>query len=176
MAGFGDDSGFNDWLTANGYSLPSGAPTPAVLRERGSSYIDATYGARFKGVPTGGFDQERSWPRSGAVVNCSTIPDDVVPLAIVNASYRAAWVEANAPGSLSPGGGTGSGVVKRQKVDTIEREFFEAKPHEGELFDPLAPSSSTSIIPEIDNALKPYLRLDATVQGVGLWSIGPAVC
>lgn len=100
MSGYGSDSGFDDWLTANGYSLPSGSPTNAVLRERGSVYIDGTYETRFPGTPTGGASQERSWPRTDAEDRygnaISGIPDRVV-----NASYQAAWLEANTSGVLS---------------------------------------------------------------------------
>ncbi len=124
MAGYGDDSAFTAWLAANGYSLPVGAPTDAVLRQRGSAYIDGTYGERFPGQPTGGVAQERAWPRTGASVYGSTLADDVVPQRVMDASYMAAYIEATSPGSLSvivdP-----SRRVKRQKVDTIEREFFE---------------------------------------------------
>ncbi len=176
MAGYGTDTGFTEWLAANGYAMPAGAPTPAVLRERGSVYIDATYGARFKGVPTGGSEQERAWPRTGATVYGSTLATSLVPNAVINASYMAALVEASNPGSLSSGPSNGTGVVRRQKVDTIEREFFEARQQEGEHFDPLAPSMATKIIPEVDNLLKPYLDLAGSILGVGLWSVGPGAC
>lgn len=38
MSGYGSDQGFSDWLAAHGYVLPAGegAPTEAVLRQRGS--------------------------------------------------------------------------------------------------------------------------------------------
>ena len=66
MAGYGDDDGFQAFLTANGYTLPDGAPAAAVLRQRGSVYVDGTYSLRFSGSPTGGAAQEREWPRTGA--------------------------------------------------------------------------------------------------------------
>lgn len=100
MAGYGSDDGFDAWLAVNGYSLPSGAPSQAVLRERGSIYLDGTYETRFPGTPTGGASQERSWPRSNAKDrygnNLVGIPDR-----IVNASYQAAWLEASNAGILS---------------------------------------------------------------------------
>lgn len=67
MAGYGDDEGFATWLAENGYTLPDGAPLPVVLRQRGSAYLDATYGPRFVGVPTDP-EQEREWPRTGATI------------------------------------------------------------------------------------------------------------
>lgn len=139
MAGYGTDPGFTDWLAANGYSLPTGAPTAAVLRQRGSVYIDATYGYRFPGTPTGGLNQERAWPRTGATIYGPTLATDLIPNRVIEASYMAAYIEATNPGSLSvitdP-----SKRVKRQKVDSIEREFFEAGG--GSVFAPDTPVSS----------------------------------
>lgn len=100
MAGYGTDQGFTDWLSANGYTLPDGAPTDAVLRERGSAYIDATYGSRFVGTPTDP-SQEREWPRKDATIFGAAIASTDVPQRVVQASYQAAWIEASSPGSLS---------------------------------------------------------------------------
>ncbi|TWG90325.1 hypothetical protein L598_000700000820 [Mesorhizobium sp. J18] len=123
MAGYGDDAGFETWLTENGYTLPDDAPSPAVLRQRGSAYIDATYGPRFVGTPTDP-EQEREWPRTGAYIFGSALASDMVPDRVVKASYRAAYIAATNPAALSvvidP-----ARRVKRQKVDTIEREFFD---------------------------------------------------
>jgi hypothetical protein len=66
MAGYGTDAGFTAWASENGYTLPAEAPSVEVLRNRGAGYIDGVYGARFSGIPTGGFEQERAWPRTGA--------------------------------------------------------------------------------------------------------------
>lgn len=124
MAGYGTDDGFTAWLTANGYTLAVSAPSKAVLRERGSVYIDGAYGDRFPGRPTGGLAQERAWPRTGATVYGSTLASDLVPQRVIDASYMAAYLDATQPGALAvlvdP-----AKRVKRQKVDTIEREFFE---------------------------------------------------
>jgi hypothetical protein len=124
MAGYGDDTGFNTWLTSMGRVLPFGAPAVAVLRERGSVYIDATYGPRFVGTPTDPLTQEREWPRTDATIYDVEIADSAIPIRVVTASYEAAWIEANSPGALSvvinP-----NAMVKRNKVDVIEQEFFE---------------------------------------------------
>ena len=101
MSGYGTDEGLTAWLAANGYTLPADAPTAAVLRERGSVYIDGAYGSRFSGTPAGGFAQERAWPRTDAYAYGSAIGPDVVPAAVVQASYHAAYAEAVSPGSLS---------------------------------------------------------------------------
>lgn len=122
---YGTDDGLTAWLAAQGYTLPSGAPTPTVLRARGSAYVDS-YEAFWTGQRTGGVMQEAAWPRTGATANCVTpIDADVIPLAIVTAAYRAAWLEGSTPGTLTGPVVTMGARVKRQKVDVIEREFFD---------------------------------------------------
>lgn len=98
----GSDSGFAAWLAARGHALPAGAPTPAVLRQRATDYIDAGYGSRLIGDQT----------------------VDPLLTALETATYIAAWHEASHPGSLSASGTPGPSV-KRKKIDVIETEFFE---------------------------------------------------
>ena len=124
MAGYGTDQGFEDWLTMNGHVLPENAPVPAILRQRGSQYIDGLYGSRFSGQPAEGFAQERAWPRSGACAHGQSIPSDVIPVAVEQAAYAAALQEAIKPGSLSVTA-TSAGALKRKKIDVIEKEYFE---------------------------------------------------
>lgn len=124
MAGYGTDQGFTDWLTMNGHVLPESAPAPAILRQRGSQYIDGLYGSRFSGQPTGGFTQDRAWPRVGACAHCQTIPSNIIPVAVEHAAYAAAFQDALKPGSLSVTA-TSAGTLKRKKIDVIEKEYFE---------------------------------------------------
>ncbi|MFT4076854.1 MAG: hypothetical protein QM647_15115 [Asticcacaulis sp.] len=151
MAGYGDDVGFNAWLSDNGYELTSDAPTVAVLRQRGSTYIDATYAARFVGRPTGGVAQERQWPRTDASTLWTDIGPDVIPAAVVEASYQAAWYEANNSGGLVAGGSAASGV-KREKVGSIEVEYQASSSSDS------FAASLTPLISTVDGLLAPYLR------------------
>jgi hypothetical protein len=153
MAGYGADDGFTAWLAGEGLTLPGDAPAVAVLRQRGSRYIDATYGSRFSGSPTGGIDQERAWPRSGACAYGVSIADDVIPDAVVEASYFAAFQEAKSPGSLSAAV-AGSKQVKRQKVEGIEREFFESG--SGDAVD-----DARLKLTDVEGLLAPFLTADA---------------
>ena len=116
MAGYGTDQAFADWLTENAYGLPVGSPSAAVLRNRGSGYIDGVYGARFSGIPTGGFAQERAWPRTGTYAHGQPIGHSVIPDAVIKASYASAWQEASSPGSLTASGSAAT-QVKREKVE-----------------------------------------------------------
>ncbi|MGX9120329.1 DnaT-like ssDNA-binding protein [Mesorhizobium sp. BHbsci] len=147
MAGYGDDAGFTAYAAAAGYTVPVG--TISAARQRGSAYIDGTYGMRFPGVPTGGLAQERAWPRTGATVYGATLASDLIPQRVIDASYEAAYLELNNPGSLSVTFDPAR-KVKRQKVEGIEREFFE--PGDASFWAPNAPVSST-----IDGLLAPLI-------------------
>jgi len=125
VAGYGSDIDYAAWLAANGHPASPGTPTAAVLRQRGSSYIDSFYGARFSGFPTTGIDQERAWPRAGASAYGTSVGSTVIPRAVVLASYLAALQESVSPGSLSVTV-TASQQVKREKVGPIEVEYQSA--------------------------------------------------
>lgn len=157
---YGTPEAFADWLSANGHTLPGTAPAAPVLLARASAYIDATYGARFSGVPTGGFDQSLAWPRTGAMAHGMAIPADVIPDAIIRAAYAAAWQEASSPGSLSVAVIPGR-MIKRQKVEgAVEREFFQ--PGDGVS----AVEASTVVLSAIEGLLRPYLAASVAMPSV----------
>ncbi len=64
MAGYGDNAGFTAYAEAAGYVVPDGTTAPQITaaRQRGSMVIDR-YEKHFNGRRTGGFAQERAWPR-----------------------------------------------------------------------------------------------------------------
>jgi len=124
MAGYGTNESFTAYAEGAGYVFPDGTTEAqkTAARQRGSLFIDR-YEPRFSGSRTGGYAQERAWPRAGASTYYGeAIPSDVVPEAIVNASYEAAFLELINPGSLSPVV-TGSSTVKREKVGSLEIEY-----------------------------------------------------
>jgi hypothetical protein len=152
MAGYGSDEAFSAWLAASGYTLPEGSPSAAVLRQRGSTYIDATYGMRFPGTPTGGAAQERAWPRTGATDRWGNALDpNTVPTRVVEASFEAAWVEASSPGSLSASGSTAA-RVKREKVEGAVEVEYQSTFGSKTLNDDLTP-----IITTVEGLLAPLL-------------------
>jgi hypothetical protein len=164
VAAYGSDEGFTAYLAEQGYTLPAGAPSPAVLRARGSAYVDG-YEVYWTGHRTGGVMQELGWPRTGASVNCTiAIADDVIPPAVVNAAYRAAWLEAATPGILT-GGPAGPGQrVKREKVEgAVEVEYFD----DGK-------SSAGGAVRFIDGAIDAALSgfICVTTGGAFVWSLG----
>ncbi|AQS61781.1 hypothetical protein AGRHK599_LOCUS1215 [Rhizobium rhizogenes] len=124
MEGYGTNEGFTAYAEAAGYVFPDGTTEPqkTAARQRGSLFIDR-YESRFSGSRTGGYAQERAWPRTGASTYYGEpVPSDIVPVAIENASYEAAYLELTNPGSLSPVV-TGSSTVKREKVGSLEIEY-----------------------------------------------------
>ena len=164
MAAYGTDVGFDAWLAEQGYTLPGTAPAPPVLRARGSAYIDG-YEAYWTGYRTGGVAQELGWPRTGASVNCTmAVPTDVIPPVVVNASYRAAWLEAETPGILA-GPTTNPGKrVRRNKVEgAVEREYFD----DGKAQVGGGPAFIDSMI---DGALRQFICDPA--NGAFMWALG----
>lgn len=149
MAGYGDDAGLDAWLDENGYVWPTGGISKAAARQRGSAYIDGLYGSRFPGSPTGGIAQERAWPRTDAETSYgAAIDSDAVPTAIIQASYAAAWYEANNPGGLAVAV-TASAQIKREKVGPLETEYFEPAG------DALA--GGTPVLSDVEGLLTPFL-------------------
>lgn len=153
MAGYGDDAGFAAWLADNGLTVPVGA-VPAVLRNRGSDYLDAAYGSRLTcSQPTGGIAQERAWPRTGHPF----APSDAIPSAWVRASYRAAWIIANDPAALSATINPNARVTK-EKVDVIEVAYADNGA--------VSLGKATGVLDaEIDGLVSPWLCSDN-------WSLG----
>ena len=153
MAGYGDDPGFAEYLAENGLTLPGGSPTPAVLRQVGSNYVDAAYEPKlWCSSRTGGFAQERAWPRTGATSNRVDVPSDLIPPQWIQASYRAAYLQAVTPG-WATGGVDPSRITKREKAGEVEREFFEAG--KGAVSGNAAPGFRVD--PLIDGLVTPWL-------------------
>lgn len=142
MSAYGTDQGFTEWLAAQGLTLPDDAPSVSVLRQIGSTYVDAAYEHMLQcSRRTGGFSQDLAWPRTGHRVNGQAVPSDFIPPAWVNASYRAAYIQATTPGwATNPVDSTRQ--TRREKVDVIEREFFAASDAAGSNVAPGMPSDA----------------------------------
>lgn len=163
MAGYGTEEGFATWLEGHGHVLPLDAPSSAVLRQRGSDYVDGLYGPRAPGAPAGGYAQPRAWPRSGATAYGQAIPDDVIPNAWIEASYAAAFHEAENPGGLAVVV-TAAGAIKREKVGSLETEFFQGGDS--------AVANATPLLASVEGLIGPFVLLDTPAVSIGLWSIG----
>lgn len=154
MAGYGDNAGFTVYAEAAGYVFPDGTTEPqkTAARQRGSLVIDR-YERFFSGTRTGGYSQERAWGRTGATTYYGeAIPAGEIPVAIINASYEAAFLELTNPGSLSPVV-TGSSTVKREKVGQLEVEY--AASSSTSVADMVA--MATPVVTTIEGLLWPFL-------------------
>lgn len=124
MAAYGTKEAFVQFATDHGYVFPEGVTDTLIAAAmlRGSLVIDR-YEPKFSGARTGGYDQARAWPRTGAVTNYGqAIPADDTPRPIIEASYEASFLELITPGSLSPVV-MGNAVTKREKVGELEVEY-----------------------------------------------------
>jgi len=153
MAGYGNNDGFIAYAEAAGYVIPDGTQETAITaaRQRGSLVIDR-YERFFSGTRTGGFAQERAWPRTGASTYYGEAIGAEIPAAIVNASYEAAFLELTNPGSLSPVV-TGSATVKREKIGQLEVEYSTSS--STNIADLVA--MATPVVTTIEGLLWPFL-------------------
>lgn len=154
MAGYGTTAEFTTYAAAAGYEFPEGTTDPQkdAARQRGSLVIDR-YERFFSGNRTGGYSQERAWGRTGASTYYGeAIPNGEIPVAIVNASYEAAFLELTNPGSLSPVV-TGSATVKREKIGQLEVEY--AASSTTSVADMVA--MATPVVTTIEGLLWPFL-------------------
>lgn len=108
MASYGSDSGLTAYLTATGRTLPVGT-TAAVARHFGTVYVDS-FEDMYRGTAV---TTENSFPRN-------LWP--VVPVAVENAAYEAAFAYASGVDIFSTGG-TAGGQVVREKVDVLEVQY-----------------------------------------------------
>lgn len=98
-------SGFTDYWDERGIEIPGAWDEPSIEAALlvASEWIDGTYGSLFSGYKTGGYSQDREWPRTGAMTNTQpthSFPNDVVPVEVIQAVYEAAYRHRNNPGSL----------------------------------------------------------------------------
>lgn len=107
---YGDATGFTAYFTARGKTVSGSWHTADINAALlvASEWIDGIYGPSFIGHKTGGFTQEREWPRTGAQARATGVwgsyynfPTDVIPDEVKNATYEAAYRQLSTPGSLS---------------------------------------------------------------------------
>jgi len=162
MAGYGTDPSAQDWLDANGFVLPDGSPTLAQMRQRGSVSVD---GRSYPGVPTGGFAQERAWPRVGATAYGAEIPSNVIPVAIEQAAYAAGYFDIISSGGLTTVS-SADGQIKRKKervegVVEEETEYFAA-----------AGAGEAVTVPMVEDLLAPFVLGEEPAVAFGLLALG----
>lgn len=115
------------YATARGLTFAISGGTNAADAEaaarRATTWLDATFRARFPGRKANGRSQALEWPRVDACdASGEAIASDEVPNEIVSALCEAAIREKASPGSLSPDVTPGK-VKKSAKVGDIAVEY-----------------------------------------------------
>lgn len=103
---YGSIQGFVDYHEARGRTVHANWHDEFIAAALlvASEWIDSVYGKLFTGYPTGGYNQERQWPRTAAWAYINPIynfPTNAIPKEVEYATYEAAWQQANSPESLS---------------------------------------------------------------------------
>lgn len=103
---YGDVAGFREYMENRGKELSSiwtdDKISSALLVA--SEWLDSQYEAIWIGYKTNGFKQERSWPRTSAIVQAYpyyTFDKDEIPEQVVKATYEASFRELTSQGYLS---------------------------------------------------------------------------
>jgi hypothetical protein len=105
---YGTPNDFVEYCEERGYPIDGTlSPSPSEEIEqallRASMYIDGKYRGRFYGTKAGGRSQFREWPRSDAQdASGEAIDYTEIPIEIEQATYEAAFREAQSPGYLLP--------------------------------------------------------------------------
>jgi len=102
---YGSAAEFTTYHEARGRTVPGTWDTDKIEAALlvASEWIDNKYGDRFVGFKTGGYAQEREWPRETAWARSTPeyiFDDDEIPTEVVYATYEAAFREATSLGSL----------------------------------------------------------------------------
>lgn len=102
---YGDSEGFTAYHTARGRTIPDTWDDTVINASLlvAAEWLDGVYGSSYSGFKTGGFLQEREWPRTTALTN--TYPQYIfqpseMPDRVISAAYEAAFRDASTPGSL----------------------------------------------------------------------------
>ena len=112
-----------DYAAARGITLGT-QPEVESLLIQAMDYLEAQRG-QYQGTKTYPGVQALQWPRTGVILDCSySLPDNVIPVELKNAQMQLA-VEVFTGNALMPS--SDGRVVKREKVDVIEREFMTGK-------------------------------------------------
>lgn len=105
---YGNADGFKEYLGARGKKLncswTDGLINSALLVA--SEWLDTIYEDSWIGYKTGGYTQERSWPRTSATVKNAygwyTFPTNEIPTQVISATYEAAFRHLTDANVLQP--------------------------------------------------------------------------
>ena len=104
MLHYGTVEEFQEYCMGRGIELPATMADPDEATRAllvASEWIDAGYRDLFPGEKMLFREQVREWPRRNAFDDRAHWIGNGIPKEVVNATYEAAAIQANAPGSLS---------------------------------------------------------------------------
>jgi hypothetical protein len=134
------DRGYTDWASLN-------TAEKQVALIRATDYIEATYRSSWKGYKKSQ-GQALSWPRYGVFVEGFAVPDDSVPVAVVNSCIEMALKTLTYDQLIIDQ----QQRVVREKVDVIETEYAEF-------------SDPAQRYPQVNRMLVPYLVSSTSDSG-----------
>lgn len=141
-----------EFALARGVTLPAtGSPDPVdAMLVKAMDYIESLE-SRMKGKRTSA-TQALSWPRSGVRIGCEhdEFPSDQIPANLAAAQCQLV-LAIQAGFVLQPILDPNKQLVKRTKIDVIEKEFFSPK-------EVGAGYGATATFPAADALLRPLLR------------------
>ncbi|HEV8077511.1 MAG TPA: DnaT-like ssDNA-binding protein [Marinobacter sp.] len=130
---YGSEAGADAYHTERGNTAWSGtaAEKEAALL-RASEYIDWAFLASWRedrfGYRTAGRSQDREWPRTDAYVwtewTWVVLPDNEVPIEVINATYEAALLEIGTPGYFTPDYTPGKAVKRAAVSGAVSVEYW----------------------------------------------------
>lgn len=116
-----DEAEARAYAEARGIELPADDAEVSAMLIAAMDYLEAQR-QRFQGSKTHPGVQALQWPRTGVILDCSyALPGNVIPSELKQAQMALA-LEVHAGNKLLPS--SDGRVVKKEKVDVIEREFM----------------------------------------------------
>lgn len=119
------------YATARGTTLPADDGAVEAMLHKAADYLESLR-ARYQGSKTWPAPvvdpphvrQAMQWPRTGVVIDCDyELPDNVIPDELKNAQMQYCIELQKGFDAMASNDGR---VVKKTKVDVIEKEFFSA--------------------------------------------------
>lgn len=144
------------YATARGTALPADDSAVEAMLLRAADYLEGLR-ARYQGSKTWPAPvedpphvrQAMQWPRTGVVIDCDyELPDNVIPVELKNAQMQYCIELQKGFDAMASSDGR---VVKKTKVDVIEKEFFSAT-------DLGLSGTPTVSIPAVDALLAPLFQ------------------
>jgi hypothetical protein len=113
------DNYFTNFCSARGIDFPDTAEARSYIIITGMDYVES-FRREFKGLKTSG-TQDLQWPRTGVYIDNTITDSSFIPVELKNALCQAA-IESIEIKLFESSDGTS---VKKEKLDTLEIEYFE---------------------------------------------------